>query len=63
MRTNIVIEEKVMEEAAKYSTYKTKKDIVNEALKLLIKFGQQEEIRKMRGKLHWEGDLQQMRHD
>jgi len=63
MRTNIVIDDSLMEEALKHSDHKTKKDTVEEALKLFITIKGQSEIKKYRGKLHWEGDLAAMRND
>jgi Arc/MetJ family transcription regulator len=63
MRTNIVIDDKLMSEAAKLSQLKTKKAVVEEGLKLLIRIKKQEHIRKLKGKLKWEGDLEKMRLD
>ena len=63
MRTNIVIDDDLMEEAMKVSRIKTKKEAVQEGLKLLIQRKQQEKIRDLRGKLFWKGDLEQMRSD
>jgi Arc/MetJ family transcription regulator len=61
MRTNIVINDELMQEALKLSGYKTKKETVEEGLKLLIALRTQAKIRKYRGKLKWEGDLDKMR--
>ena len=63
MRTNIVIDDDLMAEAIKLSHQKTKKGVVDQALKLLIQMKRQEIIRKYRGKLSWEGDLSAMRSD
>ena len=63
MRTNIVIDDSLMNEAIKIYGYKTKKETVEEALKLLIAQGNQTKIRKYRGKMKWEGNLEQMRTD
>ena len=63
MRTNIVIDDNLMAEAMALSGQKTKKAAVEEALKLLIQLKKQEKIRKFRGKLNWEGDLEKMRID
>lgn len=63
MRTNIVIDDSLMNEALVISGYKTKKETVEEALKLLIELRNQANIRKLRGKLQWEGDLAEMRTD
>ncbi|OGQ98077.1 MAG: transcription regulator of the Arc/MetJ class [Deltaproteobacteria bacterium RIFOXYD12_FULL_57_12] len=63
MRTNIVIDDSLMNEALVISGYKTKKETVEEALKLLIEQRKQADIRELRGKLQWEGDLAEMRTD
>lgn len=63
MRTNIVIDDQLMAEAMAVSGAKTKKEVVEEALRTLVRLGRQAEIRKFRGKLHWEGDLEAMRVD
>lgn len=63
MRTNIVIDDSLMQEALVISGYKTKRETVEEALKLLIAQRNQANIRKLRGKLQWEGDLAEMRTD
>ena len=63
MRTNIVIDDTLMSEALKLSGYKTKKETVEEGLKLLIAQRTQARVRKYRGKLRWEGDLDKMRAD
>ena len=63
MRTNIVVDDNLMEEALKLSDIKTKKGVVEEALKLLVQVNRQEAIRKLRGKLNWEGNLSEMRLD
>ncbi|AMQ89209.1 type II toxin-antitoxin system VapB family antitoxin [Marinobacter sp. LQ44] len=61
MRTNIVIDDQLMAEALKASGYKTKKEAVEQGLKLLVQLSKQQEIRKLRGKVKWEGDLNEMR--
>ena len=63
MRTNVVIDDTLMNKARKVSGYKTKKETIEEALKLLISQKDQAQIRKVRGKLNWEGDLEEMRLD
>ena len=63
MRTNIVIDDELMEEALSKSGCKTKKEAVEEGLRLLITRSNQSLIRSLRGKLHWEGDLDEMRTD
>jgi Arc/MetJ family transcription regulator len=63
MRTNIVIDDALMEEALLRSGLPTKKATVEYALKLLIKLKRQEVIKNFKGKLSWEGDLDEMRKD
>ncbi|MGI5101811.1 type II toxin-antitoxin system VapB family antitoxin [Treponema vincentii] len=63
MRTNIVIDDTLMIEALNVSSYKTKRETVEEALKLLITLKNQASIRNFRGKLLWDGDLEKMRLD
>ena len=61
MRTNIVIDDALMSNALKVSGLKTKKDAVEEGLMLLVQRNAQREIRKLRGRINWDGDLSQMR--
>lgn len=63
MRTNIVIDDRLMETALKLSGLSTKKAAVEAGLELLVKFHRQKNIKNYRGKLKWEGDLQRMRTD
>ena len=63
MRTNIVIDEGLMRKAKKLSALKTKREVVESALHLLVQVKEQEEIRRVRGKLTWSGDLSAMRTD
>jgi Arc/MetJ family transcription regulator len=63
MRTNIVIDDELMSVALKTSGLNTKKEVVEEALRLLVKVRNQDKLKKFRGKLKWEGDLNKMRQD
>jgi len=63
MRTNIVIDDQLMNQALTISGFKTKKETVEEALRVLISLRNQSTIRNFRGKLKWEGDLDKMRTD
>jgi Arc/MetJ family transcription regulator len=63
MRTNIVIDQKLMEEALRLTGAKTKRRVVEDALRLLVQIKQQERLRALRGKLEWTGDLDAMRRD
>ncbi len=61
MRTNVVIDDKIMKKAKNYTGLKTKKEVINFALQELIKRKERKEILNLAGKLHWEGDLNEMR--
>jgi Arc/MetJ family transcription regulator len=63
MRTNIVIDEQLMAAALKASGARTKKEAVELGLRTLIQLGRQGEIKRLRGKIAWEGDLEAMRRD
>jgi Arc/MetJ family transcription regulator len=61
MRTNIVLDDELIETAMKVSGHKTKKATVEEGLRLLILVKRQAEIKKWRGKIPWKGDLKELR--
>ncbi len=63
MRTNIVIDDALMADALKATGLKTKREAVELGLRTLLRVRRQEEIRRFRGKLAWEGDLEVMRSD
>lgn len=63
MRTNIVIDDVLMQTAMQLTGLKTKRETVEEGLKALLRLARQEEIRKFRGRLDWQGDLDAMRRD
>ena len=63
MRTNIVIDDRLMSEAMRVSGTKTKRETVEQGLKLLVAVKRQERIRRFRRKLRWEGNLDTMRRD
>lgn len=63
MRTNVVIDDGLMQSALKASGRKTKKDAIEEGLRLLVQMKGQEKIRDFRGKLQWTGSLEEMRTD
>jgi Arc/MetJ family transcription regulator len=63
MRTNIVIDDGLMAEAQTLSGLKSKREAVEAGLRLLVQIKRQERIRRYRGKLRWEGDLDAMRRD
>jgi len=61
MRTNIEIDDNLMADALKATGLSTKKEAVELGLKALIKLNKQASIRALRGKLKWEGSLEEMR--
>ncbi len=63
MRTNIEIDDKLMKDTLKATGLKTKREVVDFALREVLRLKKQAELKKLRGKFHWEGDLEQMRLD
>jgi Arc/MetJ family transcription regulator len=63
MRTNVVIDDALMDKALKLSGLQSKKDAIEAGLKLLVKFNRQAKVKDYRGKLRWIGDLAKMRRD
>ncbi|HVB85435.1 MAG TPA: type II toxin-antitoxin system VapB family antitoxin [Candidatus Dormibacteraeota bacterium] len=61
MRTNIDIDDGLMKKAMKSSGARTKKAAVESGLRLLVQVRAQRGIRKLRGKIQWEGDLSESR--
>jgi Arc/MetJ family transcription regulator len=63
LRTNIVIDDKLMRDALRATGLKTKRETVERGLQILLRLSRQAEIRRLRGKLNWQGDLDAMRSD
>jgi Arc/MetJ family transcription regulator len=63
MRTNIVIDDKLMRDTLRATGLKTKREAVEEGLRTLLRLKRQAGIRRLRGKLNWQGDLNAMRSD
>jgi Arc/MetJ family transcription regulator len=63
VRTNIVIDDKLMRDTLRVAGLKTKREVVEEALRTLLRLKRQAEIRRLRGKLDWQGDHNAMRND
>lgn len=63
MRTNIVIDDKLMQDTLRATGLRTKREVVELGLRTLLRLRQQEQIKRFRGKLHWQGDLDAMRLD
>jgi Arc/MetJ family transcription regulator len=63
MRTNIEIDDKLMKRALRLTKLKTKRAVVEAGLQMLVRVKGQEEMLKLAGKVHWDGDLDEMRRD
>jgi Arc/MetJ family transcription regulator len=63
MRTNIVIDDQLMREALRATDSKTKREAVELGLRTVVRLRRQAEIRNLRGKMNWQGDLDAMRTD
>jgi Arc/MetJ family transcription regulator len=63
MRTNIEIDDQLMADAMRLTGIGTKREVVELALRVLLRIERQKDIRDFRGKFQWEGDLDQMRSD
>ncbi len=63
MRTNVVIDDSLMRDTLRATGLKTKREAVELGLRNLLRVHRQAEIRQLRGKLKWEGDLNAMRTD
>ena len=63
MRTNIVIDDGLIAEVMKLSGARSKREAVENSLRLMLRLKRQEQVRHARGKLPWRGDLDAMRRD
>ena len=63
MRTNVVIEDNLMADALRAPGLKTKREAVEMRVRTLLRLGKQAEIRRLRGQLDWQGNLETMRTD
>jgi Arc/MetJ family transcription regulator len=61
MRTNIDIDDALLDEARRATGLRTKKETVEEGLRVLVRLKEQEEILGLAGKVRWEGDLDRSR--
>jgi Arc/MetJ family transcription regulator len=60
-RTNIDLDDRLVEEGLRSFKCKTKKELIHLALQELLKTEKRKEILKLRGRLQWEGNLEEMR--
>jgi len=63
LRTNIAIDDKLMRDTLRATGAKTKREAVELGLRTLLRLSKQAEIRALRGKVDWKGDLKGMRTD
>lgn len=63
MRTNVVIDDKLMSRALRSSGCRTKRSAIESGLHLLVQVNSQKKLRTLKGKITWEGDLEEMRRD
>jgi len=61
MRTNIVLDDSLLRQAMRASGLKTKRATIEEALRLYVQIQGQKRIRNLRGRIHWEGNLEESR--
>jgi hypothetical protein len=61
MRTNVVLDESQVEKAKALTGIKTTRGVIAEALRLLVQLREQGEVRDLRGRLRWEGNLAALR--
>jgi len=61
MRTNILIDDKLIEKGFQYTGIRTKKELVDLALRELINRKERKRILRLKGRLLWEGNLEKMR--
>ena len=62
-RTNVVIEDELIDAVLEETGLKTKREAIRAGLETLLRLKRQERIRDYRGKLEWQGDLEDMRRD
>ena len=63
MRTNVVIDDRLMERAIRVSGCRTKRSAIESGLRLLVQVNSQKKLRDLKGKIAWDGDLEEMRRD
>jgi Arc/MetJ family transcription regulator len=63
MRTNVVIDDRLMSRALKSGGFRTKKSAIEGGLRLIVQLNSQKRIRELKGRIHWDGDLESMRRD
>ena len=63
MRTNVVLDDDLIARAVESGGYRTKKSAIEAGLRLLVQVNAQRGLLRLRGKVRWEGNLDEMRRD
>ena len=63
MRTNVVIDHRLMSRALRSSGCRTKRSVIESGLQLLVQMNSQKKLRTLKGKITWDGDLEETRRD
>ena len=63
MRTNVVLDDRLMSQAIRSSGCRTKRATIETGLRLLVQINSQKRLRGLKGRIKWEGDLKKMRRD
>ncbi len=63
MRTTIILDDDLLKRAQQLTGIRTKRELIDVALRTLVRLHEQSAVRDLRGKLHWEGDLDESRQD
>lgn len=61
MRTNIELDDLLVEQALKLSKIKTKREVIQEALKNYVSWMKKKQLLELKGNVKWEGNLKEMR--
>lgn len=61
IRTNVILDEELVDAALKATKIKTRRALIDFALRELLRHTKQLELLKLRGKIHWEGNLKASR--
>lgn len=61
LRTNVVLDRKLVDACLKATGLKTCQEVVDYALRELLRLKQQQKLLLLKGKVSWQGDLSQMR--
>lgn len=63
MRTNVVLDDRLMSRALRTSGCRTKRSAIESGLRLLVQVHSQKKLRSLKGRIMWEGNLDEMRRD